>query len=360
MPAPVVAAPAQVRRSSKALPITLALVLVAGAGITAAAVLSRGGGDAPAGVASREELVNQTLAAINGGNVETLLTLSGPEDMQSRFSDCTPAAGSADDPKQAREALRRSYQKLLDDAKGLTTELVKITGDSTETVERGKQVGRCTMTAAISMVEVKARVKVGTTAKSAKEQATKMQFVEIDGNWFLASPPAIKLAPDCATAVAKAKFAAASEAAMVQRCTEDRWPDEVIDCVAKGKTESQATACTGKLPSALRDKLAKDLTAMSTPAPAPATAAPPNEPEPERPATSDELPAICTAYGEQIGKLETCRNLSAQHKQIDDSFATLKQGWAEVPVKSAAMRASFEKICTGGIESVVELRKQCR
>ena len=38
------------------------------------------------------------------------------------------------------------------------------------------------------------------------------------------------------------------KAAIVKRCTEDKWSSEVIDCYAKAASKPEITACRGKLP----------------------------------------------------------------------------------------------------------------
>ena len=367
----------------------MVLVVLAGAGTAVALVLSSGGqedSESAFGLASRDELVGQTLLALSEGNVDRLLALSGPEDLQSRFSDCT-ANGSADDPKRAREVMRRSYQEVVDRMRRF--ELLnnagrsepihqlqdfKITGDSTTTIEKGTQVGACTMKTAVSTVEVRAKVGVRSwMSRPGYPQATKIGFLEFDGRWFLVSLPTIKLVFGCRTVAMGSqalrdlvRATPETENAMERRCTEDVWPDDAIYCLAKAKNEREVTACLGRLPTAQRDKLTKDL-AAARPAALPASAPKPSEPEPKPDGTGSAqapenvaLPESCVAYGEQVDKLLRCRNLAAQRKQIAESFATLKQGWEDIPVKTEAMRASFDKICTDGVQSVVELRKQCR
>ena len=45
------------------------------------------------------------------------------------------------------------------------------------------------------------------------------------------------------------------KAAIVKRCTEDKWPSDVIDCYAKASSKSDITTCREKLPPELAGKL---------------------------------------------------------------------------------------------------------
>jgi hypothetical protein len=379
--------------SKKGLLIGGALIAVAGAGIAIAVVMSRGGSGGAGGVASRDELASLTLAAFSSGDVDALVKLAGPEDLQARFSDCKPPDNPDEaDPKKQRELLEREYKKLIDEAKGAKAELVAITGDTKDTLEKGKEVGRCTMKTAVSMVAVKAKVKVTRGTKPAKEQEAEMTFTEVDGAWYLAMPP--KLAPvvDCAGAIAKSMKASRDvlgklelddaavsrlEKKMLEHCIENSWSDKVVDCIAKVTSDAETDACMKKLPGGQRDKLVKALTtiieeelhakavavatATPTKAVAPGDPLPPEEPGAATPASADDFPPICQDYGKELAKLATCRRLATStHKQMQESFAALKQGWDEIPTKNAAMRESFERSCKTSLEAIVDLRKSCR
>ncbi|MEO8702465.1 MAG: hypothetical protein ABI867_20645 [Kofleriaceae bacterium] len=387
---PVAAQPVAVPKpagSKTGLIIGVLAVVVAGVGITLAVVLS-GGGGGKGGAGSRDELVAQTLAAMNAGDVDALLALAGPEDMQAQFADCKPPASSDPDAKQMRDELRKSYDKTVSAAKGITAELVEVTGDDKTVLAKGKEVGRCTMKTDVATVEVKTKLKIVYKEKPAKEQAVAMTFVEIDGRWFLAAPPAIKMATDCVGALAKSMKAsqdvlkgmelgeaaiARLEHTMVQRCSDDSWSIEVVECVAKVKSDAETERCMKKLPAAQRKALENDLAAIieeeqlakataATTAKKPEPAGDPLPPEePIAAPSSDDLPAACEDWGKQVEKLQSCKKLGhAQRTQMKDSYTTMIKGWEDIPNKNATLRESFEKTCRAGVEAILELRKGCK
>jgi hypothetical protein len=52
----------------------------------------------------------------------------------------------------------------------------------------------------------------------------------------------------------------------VKHCTDDKWPDDAINCMIAAKTMGDAQACYGKLSKDQRDKMNKAAMEMMTPA----------------------------------------------------------------------------------------------
>lgn len=400
-PAPVsevpVAAPAN--KSSRGLVIgAAAAVLVIG--IVIAVVATRGGGAKP-GLASADEVANKTLAALTAGDVDALIALMGSEQTD-KYLECVDGAKQPD-PAKALADQRAMLGKITEKSKGLTVELVKLGMAKTTKLEAGKELmPGCKLTTGLAMHDHDFSVKVKSGDKPARDRTYKIALTEIDGRWFLASPPKVERPGDCATAMKQmiasskadleTKQVGASailrlERAATQRCIDDAWPDDVVACFEDGKGQSQcakqltvdqATKLDRNLATIIEeDRKSREVPAVVDP-PTPAvdpTVDPTQDPtvDPTKPvaagsgsgsAAAEELqiPPICDDYKAEIDKLATCRRIKADIRKAQaDRYQLMLDGWNRAVVKTPQMVTSMETICKAGVATLVDLRKtSCR
>lgn len=374
------------------------IVVVAGATI-AIVLATRGGGGPSGGVDSKDELTKQTLAAMAKGDVDGLLALAGPEDLETQVTDCKKRDdGEPDDPKKEREKLREKFTKLATPAKDLKLDLVKVDEKDRETKDKGAKLSeRCTMKQTVAFVKLEAQVKVKQADKPAAEQTVSLRAVDLDGRWYLMRPPEIKAGADCDAAAAhavelgrsKIKSAGMSDSAigrlekqMAQHCADDVWPDDAVECLTAATSDEDSDRCIQKLSNSQRDKLmaamseliAQEMKNSAPPAPTPTPTPvpvidaavgdplPPEEPSgTSATASASGLPAVCTEYKAQIDKLQSCSKLPPDtRKAMVDSYGIIVKTWNDSKTKTAELGDSLGQACKSGLDAVIELRKLCR
>jgi hypothetical protein len=233
-PMPGYPMPPPARRSGKGLAIGLGLGGVAAAGAAIAIVLAtRGGGGSGAG--SRDDLVKGALAAMSEGNVEKLVKLGNPIELQSAMLDCSErdkqkadrdkdkggdtdgedggkdavADDDVDDPQIQEKRLRRQHEKLVEKTKGMKIELVSIAGerekdkdpDAEDPDDKAKQRKKgtrkgdeitkgCVLKVDVALHELTAKVKVTEPdGKEPSEGEARLSVIEAGGSWFLVMAP---------------------------------------------------------------------------------------------------------------------------------------------------------------------------
>ncbi len=385
--------------SKKVLWIAIAAVVLIGGGIgIALAVKGSGGGG---GVASRDELAKQMLAALNKGDRDALLALAAPDSLTSSLLECESAADGEGIRKEMQDTLAKLFKERTDQAKGFKIELIELTENKHDTLEKGKQMFKsCKSGATITTYDLEAKLKVAQGDKPAAEQKVSVAMMEVNGGWYLTAPPEIKPVLDCAGAIAtytkasrkalpdiSAAAMARMEKKMIEHCNDDGWPEEAVECFAEPKGD-HADRCMKILTSSQTDKVMKDLTAIMTQeikerAPPPDAPTPPTDPLPTEETidagvaagsdvaagsntaapepASTEFPQICEDWATQISKLQSCRKLpAATRKGMKDSFEILRKSFADMKNKSPAVRQAYETSCKQGVDSTLELRKLCR
>ncbi len=393
------------KKSSGALMIGVIAAVAIIAGVIIAVVVSKGGGTKP-GLASADEVTNETIAALTAGDVDRLVALIATEHNQGSVQ-CEEGSTTLDLPKALSDQ-REMLGKLVGKSKGLTVDLVKLGMPKTMKLEKGKEIAKgCKLTTDGAIHEHDLSVKVKFADKPARDRTYKIMIGEADGRWFLAVPPEIKRPGDCATAMKtmiaanKADFEAKLgdtarlrlEKAATQHCSEDGWSDDVVTCF-ENATGKQSKACSKQLTVDQADKLDKHLSAIiaedaksrevPTVAPVPAVdpTIDPTQPaiDPTKDPTKDpktvtagsgsgsaveeelQLPPICDDYKAEIDKLASCRRIKADIRLAQrDRYEKMIEGWDRVVKKTPQMVTSMETICKTGVTTLVDLRKtSCR
>nr|MBA2539051.1 hypothetical protein [Deltaproteobacteria bacterium] len=227
--------PAPAKKSKRGLAIGLVAVGAIGAGVAIAVAMS-GGKGSKGGAESKEAVTADTLAALTKPDVDALVALA-PESERD-IMECTEVGEQdRDPPAKTLEKLREALTKKADTAAGLAVELVKLGDGKTTKMEKGKEVNKgCLLTTDVALHDHELVLKVKQGDKPAKERTARIGLMEVDGRWYLSSPPRIVRPGDCATA-AKASIKindatwkksslgdaakARLEKAMLQHCTDD-------------------------------------------------------------------------------------------------------------------------------------------
>ncbi len=403
-PPPVSAVEVAPKKKSKGLMIGAVAAVAILAGVIIAVVVGKGGKTKP-GLASADEVTNETIAALTAGDVDRLVALIATEHNQGTL-ECEEGSTKLDLPKALADQ-REMLGKLVGKSKGLTVDLVKLGMPKTMKLEKGKEVAKgCKLTADGAIHEHDLSVKVKFADKPARDRTYKIMLAEADGRWFLATPPEIERPGDCATAMrtmiaaTKADFDAKKlgvaarlrlEKAATQHCSEDGWSDEVVTCFEDVTTASNT--CPKQLTVDQADKLEKHLSAIiaedaksrEVPTVADTPTVPAIDPtvDPTKPVidpTTDpktvdagsgsgsaaeeelQLPAICDDYKAEIDKLASCRRIKADIRLAQRKrYAQMIEGWNRVGKRTPQMVTSMETICKTGVTTLVDLRKtSCR
>jgi hypothetical protein len=394
------AAPLEKKRSKKGLFIVAGLVVAVGAGVGIALAVS-GGGGGKGGAASRDELVEQTIAAFNARDVDGAIGLMGANAME-RVVECKEPP-PAEDLEKAKEKLRELYKKQFDELEQAKAklELVKVLKDSKNTVTKGTEQGSCTVTEDFSMVNVDARVKVTLGDGKPQEREWKLNFVELGDKWYLTTAMNLELGFDCEPAIQKAikkaqvVFAkqqistaavARIEKKLIAHCSEDGWNAAVAKCLETSEV-LDTTSCFKQLSSTQRENVEASIKAIldqeakaKEPPPLDATNKPPVDvpkpPEdplpPEEPGSgsgsgsaaqaveSPDPPPSCEEAKQQIAKLARCKGIS---KDIRDGYKKtydlILEAWNTN--RTPAVRTATDTSCATLVKSLLEFRKSvCR
>jgi len=390
-------APIAGSRSKKSLVIAIGVGAIA-IGIVVAVLVSRGGGSKE-GLASKDDIATKAIAALQAGDLDGLMALTPPD--KASFVHCADKPDS--ELAKARDKLRKHYDKLIDKAKGVEVELVKLDGGKTEKMDASDG---CTFDGDVTIHTFDVSLKL--TAKGATRQEVKqIVMVEGGGRWFLLDPPRVEAPGDCVAAtramrgVIKPKLLAndVGEAAIAridkaieQHCNDDGWPDDAIACFGRSKSIGDNDVCLRMMTAGMQDKLRKHLDAIVDEDQA--SRAPPSPSDRVVVATvpdagsgagagsndgsaagsgsgagsndagggvSDEIPSVCDDYREQLDKLKRCRRVPARVRRgFEGEYALIVKSW-KTNRKTDSLRTGTEKVCATGVESVRELRKtHCR
>ncbi len=218
-------------QSKKGLVIGLAVAgLAVAAGVIAFVVL-KGGENGGASGGSRESVIRATLAALGDGDIDKLLALADAKGVYAKAIDCTgktPAVGTdtddakelspsekeEQDPSFIHEKYKKEYGELAGRAKGAKIELVEVVtkapaphvpkkegepgpANATEddrlfVLEKGQRAMKgCVAKVPMRMQQVKLKVKVAADGQPAAEQDVQMMMMELEGGWYLITPPPI-------------------------------------------------------------------------------------------------------------------------------------------------------------------------
>jgi hypothetical protein len=166
-------------------------------------VLTRSSG----GVGSREEIINETLAALSAGDVDKLVALVDPKNLFDRLLDCSGASEDLDDmsPKALEREFREKAEKLADKVKGHKLEVVAVEardidrdygdgraygGKDRNVIRKGDKVfGSCRARETFRAHDVIVTVRETRPGKKAKKKRVKLELVEVDGDWYLVDAP---------------------------------------------------------------------------------------------------------------------------------------------------------------------------
>ncbi len=247
--------------------------LAVAAGVIAFVVL-KGGGSSGAAGGSRESVIKATLAALGDGDTDKLLALADAKGLYAKAIDCTgktPAVGTdtddgkdlspsekeEQDPNFIHEKYKKEFGELAGRSKGAKIELVEIVtkapaphvpkkegepGPSNATedddglfvLEKGQRAMKgCVAKVPMRMqqVKLKIKVKVASGDQPAAEQEVRMSMMEVDGGWYLITPPPISTV-----------FGYAAIAAMFTSAREQVCACKDSACADRLKTEFKAKA----------------------------------------------------------------------------------------------------------------------
>lgn len=254
--------------------IGLAVAGLAVAGGVIAFVVLKGGGSGGAAGGSRESVIKATLAALGDGDTDKLLALADAKGLYAKAIDCTgktPAVGTdtddgkdlspsekeEQDPNFIHEKYKKEFGELAGRAKGAKIELVEVvtkapaqhvpkkegeTRDANATededglfvLERGQRAMKgCVAKVPMRMqsVKLKVKVKVAAGGQPAAEQDVQMSMMEVEGGWYLITPPPISTV-----------FGAAAISAMFTSARDQVCACKDITCAERLKSEFKAKA----------------------------------------------------------------------------------------------------------------------
>jgi hypothetical protein len=301
------------------------------AGVIVLVVVLKG---ARGGLASRDELIQHTLAALNAGNAEALFKLGDSGTFENRVIDCDRDGGydgthEKPDPKHALG----TYETAVFKAHDLKVELVGIDEKATTTHvdKQGSEADRgkgCRFTADYTVNDVALDLKITNKAGKSSKQKQSVTVGELGGRWYLLEAPYLKpVSADLTEMLAKlrgykdricaCKDPACGEAAIAEEMTwmsaTTKQLDPTLqpsseDTRAAADLERQSGACVDKLDAAV----AADKAAAAAAAAAAGT----------RPVV--DVPPECTAALDTIAKYSDCKALpKATHdevKQVEDAL----------------------------------------
>lgn len=143
------------------------------------------------------------------------------------------------------------------------------------------------------------------------------------------------------------------EATDVARCTNDKWPEHILQCLLAANAVPQLAECGRNLPNG--QLAALELTARRDNPGGTAPIGSAAEPTP-----SPKLPASCREYRAALEKLSECRQLPAVSREgLKTAAGKLDKRWAELgPITVDDQRALAER-CKQDMGSIKKSRALC-
>jgi hypothetical protein len=135
------------------------------------------------------------------------------------------------------------------------------------------------------------------------------------------------------------------KAVFANRCVDDKWPREVIDCYGKASSVDEMRSCRGKLPGDSATRLMKDEMDLMAGAMAPPSMAAVGPKGPVDPAQieaanklAEELRAVGARVNETLGKIQAAKS-DAERSAAQAELEVLKKQSDEIRERLAAAQA---------------------
>jgi hypothetical protein len=155
----------------------------------------------------------------------------------------------------------------------------------------------------------------------------------------------------------------------IHRCTQDRWPADVIRCLDKVSADTEMQRCIGQLPDYQRRAVEAEMRAFSQRPPQIRDAGADAEidafeyrdlDDPYAPLAPvppvDGTPPGCKEYEDTIEKIMTCDKLpQASRDAMRQGFDAMKQGWRDLANLPPESREAMESACRQGTEALKQV-----
>jgi hypothetical protein len=373
------------RKSNTGLLIGVGVGALAVVGIIIGVVVAKSGGGGY-GAGSKEDLLKETVAALQAGDIDKLMKLAGPENMTEEFLDCDKSdkggAGygrNSKDDKEERDRMKRKFQEAIDSAKGLKIEYVDTKEDrEPKKMSKGDKPGEgCTLKVDVTLHRVDLKVKVSKGDKPAREQKVNAKLIEVDGRWLIERVGEVSFGPDCAGAIqhmimlSRDEFRRANltdttisklEDKLVAQCGDENWSEEAVQCMADSTVDRDTMRCMDKLTSSQRERMMRALvdsmsgTSGGGISPPPPT--PPTVDDPPPPSDPGSIPAACQDYKRSLEEAIACDKLpQSSRDSLRKSLEGMIKLWASYPTLPQASQDSIQRTCRDGAEQMRRMVK---
>jgi hypothetical protein len=352
-------------KSGKGLIIVIALLVVGGGAAAAILVLKGGGGSSLGGEASRDALVDKTLAALNAGDGAALVALAPDEGKMAELDACGDKKKQDDaTTERHRKQAREDADALVATTKGKGLVLDKVTeGTNGATIKKGDKMGDCTAPLDMAVHDLQIAVHDG-----GKKTATlEVDAMVVDGHWLLGGKPKLHVAADCKGAIdhmlgitkpdlekAHMDIAKLTDA-MVTHCQKEAWADKTLDCFAKATVGTDADTCMATLTPAQNQAVTQamlDVMQGAKPTEPPPATPPPadddkdkdKDQDPAKPApppADDEMLPECVEFAKTVERTIACKGMpqasrDALTKGLEQMRSTKTKGLPAATLKEMA------------------------
>jgi hypothetical protein len=261
------------RGSSKLPLIVIGGVVLIGA-IVAIALLASGGGSG-GGLASTDEVVKATVAALSAGDADALVALAPDKAALERAVECKKDAGGnryggGEDVDEEVEKMRRRLRDRLGEVKGATFELVETDGDGDDrdpdrVRKKGDKLGEgCVAKTDLAQHRIRAKLRVKQGERDPYNERVTLRIIQIDDRYFLERISEIELRGDAANAAGEALAKVEEFAGQMCGCRDKACADRVNDAYMKWGQDMASKAASMRDGERPDPSLTKKLTDAAT------------------------------------------------------------------------------------------------
>jgi len=244
---------------------------------------------------SREDLVKRAVAALAAHDADQLMGLADYDNLRDKMLKCEDTDHAKRDRDRNKRELQENFEKEVERTKKVTIKMGSVDKDrggrdddgwgyGGSTYERPTRLSKgedagddCKFKVNAAFHNIEFTVKVTVDDKT-REQDASLMALEVDGGWYLISPPRIEGevgTNDCRTAVGNAmklakddmlKLPNMTEAKIdslkfdiTELCEQDHWDEDIRGCLAESMVSNAIETCMRKLSSsqqsAVTDKI---------------------------------------------------------------------------------------------------------
>lgn len=230
---------------------------------------------------SREDLIRRAVAALAAHDADQMMSLADYDSLRDRMLKCEDTDHAKRDRDRNKRELQENFEKEVERTKKVEIKLGSLKKDDDggwgyggsgydrpTRLEKGEDAGddcKFKIDAAFHNIDFTVKVTVGDRTH---EQDVSMMALEVDGSWYLISPPRIEGeigTSDCKTAVDTAMKLSKDEMMKLPNMTEskldslttdiaelcdlDHWEEDVRTCLSEAMVSNAVEACMRKLSS---------------------------------------------------------------------------------------------------------------